>query len=69
MRAMGITLVLAAGLGAMSRLGFMMVAPPLALVLMWISGERRWLWFIIGAGAVPAGIWVFVVQILGRQLI
>ena len=68
-RGLGIVLVLAVALAAMSDLGFMVVAPALALTLMWISGERRWHWFAIGAGLVPAAIWVFVVQILGRQLI
>ena len=53
----------------MSQFGFMLVAPALALALMWLSGERRWRWYAIGAGLVPAAIWVFVVQILGRQLI
>ena len=68
-RGLGIVLVLAVALAAMSDLGFMVVAPALAMTLMWISGERRWRWFAIGAGLVPAAIWVFVVQILGRQLI
>ena len=69
LRGLGIVLLLALALAAMSQFGCMLVAPALALALMWLSGERRWRWYAIGAGLVPAAIWVFVVQILGRQLI
>ena len=69
LRRLGIVLLLVVALAAMSQFGFMLVAPALALALMWLSGERRWRWYAIGAGLVPAAIWVFVVQILGRQLI
>ena len=69
LRGIGIVLLQALALAAMSQFGFMLVAPALALALMWLSGERRWRWYAIGAGLVPAAIWVFVVQILGRQLI
>ena len=69
LRGLGIVLLQALALAAMSQFGFMLVAPALALALMWLSGERRWRWYAIGAGLVPAAIWVFVVQILGRQLI
>ena len=69
LRALAIILVLILAVLAMSRLGFLLVAPALALTLMWISGERRLRWFVLGTTMVPAAIWVFVVQILGRQLI
>lgn len=69
LRGLGIVLLLALALATMSQFGFMLVAPALAMTLMWLSGERRWRWYAIGAGLVPAAIWVFVVQILGRQLI
>ena len=69
LRGLGIVLLLALALAAMSQFGFMLVAPALALALMWLSGERRWRWYVIGAVLVPAAIWVIVIQILGRQLI
>ena len=68
-RAGGIVLLLAVGLALMSRFGFITVAPLLALALMWIGGERRWHWLVTGGLMVPAMIWLFVVQVLGRQLI
>ena len=61
--------LLAAGVAAMGRLGFIVVAPFLALAIMLLIGERRPGWLALGAGAVPAMVWVFVVQILGRPLL
>ncbi|MGC6453262.1 MAG: tripartite tricarboxylate transporter TctB family protein [Candidatus Puniceispirillaceae bacterium] len=61
--------LLAAGVAAMGRFGFIVVAPFLALAIMLLIGERRPGWLALGAGAVPAMVWVFVVQILGRPLL
>ena len=53
---------------AMSRLGFVWVAPPAMLVLMLLIGERRPLWLGLGALALPAVVWWGVVVLLGRTL-
>jgi len=61
--------VLVGGVMTMASFGFVRVAPILALATMLLIGERRPLWLAAGALALPAMIWVFVVQILGRPLI
>ena len=60
--------VIAAGLFAMSRFGFAIVSPFLALAIMLIFGERRPIWLTLGAVGMPAAIWLLVVQILERPL-
>lgn len=60
--------ILATGLYAMSWVGFVYVAPVLALVIMWAIGERRPLWLGLGVVAMPAIIWFLVTQVLGRAL-
>ena len=57
------------GVAAMAGVGFALVAPVLALAIMLLIGERRPWWLAVGALAMPAMIWVFVVQILGRPLL
>ena len=60
--------LLAVGLFIMSHVGFVYAAPLIALVLMLLIGERRPLWLGLGVVAVPAVIWVMVVQVLDRPL-
>jgi putative tricarboxylic transport membrane protein len=60
--------LLMAGLLLMGQFGFVYVAPPLALAVMLMIGERRPLWLIAGAAAMPAAIWLLVVQVLDRAL-
>ena len=60
--------VIAAGLFAMSRFGFAVVSPFLALAIMLIFGERRLFWLGLGCVGMPAVIWFLVVQILERPL-
>lgn len=60
--------MLAAGLWAISGFGFMAVAPVLALALMLVAGERRWVWLAAGALGTPGAIWLFVSVLLERPL-
>ncbi|MGJ8585910.1 MAG: tripartite tricarboxylate transporter TctB family protein [Marinosulfonomonas sp.] len=60
--------VLALGIYATSLFGFEFVAPVLALVIMWMIGERRPLWLISGVILMPALIWFLVTFVLGRAL-
>lgn len=60
--------LLAAAIYAMTLVGFMYVAPVLALILMLMIGERRPLWLGLGVVAIPAAIWVLVTQLLERAL-
>ncbi len=58
--------VLAAAIYAMSLVGFLYVAPALALVIMLMIGERRPLWLGFGVVLMPALIWFLVTQLLER---
>ena len=60
---------LAGAVGLMSVIGFMLVSPVLALVLMRIGGERRPLWLVVGALVMTALIWFCVAFLLGLVLI
>ena len=60
--------VMALGLFAMSRFGFVIVSPLLALAIMLLFGERRPFWLALGCVGMPAVIWLLVVQILERPL-
>ncbi|WP_171181619.1 tripartite tricarboxylate transporter TctB family protein [Ruegeria sp. HKCCD8929] len=60
--------VMALGLFAMSRFGFVIVSPVLALAIMLLFGERRPFWLALGCVGMPAIIWLLVVQILERPL-
>jgi putative tricarboxylic transport membrane protein len=62
------SVVLAAGIYAMSLFGFDFVAPPLALAIMLMIGERRPLWLIAGVIVMPLIIWFLVTYPLGRAL-
>ena len=52
----------------MGQFGFVAVAPPAALVVMLLIGERRPFWLAAGAIVLPAVIWVTVVHLLERTL-
>lgn len=69
LRAAAHVLLLVAGVAAMANFGFVFVAPLLSLAIMLLIGERRPGWLVLGALVMPATIWVFVVQILGRPLL
>ena len=60
--------VIAVTLFAMSRFGFVIVSPFLALTIMLVFGERRPIWLGLGCMGMPAAIWLLVVQILDRPL-
>ncbi|KGJ03076.1 putative tricarboxylic transport membrane protein [Paracoccus halophilus] len=60
--------ILFAALYAISWIGFVVVAPLLALTLMLMVGEHRPLWLAIGVVVIPALIWLLVTQLLGRAL-
>lgn len=60
--------ILGLAIYAMSKVGFLYVAPVLALVLMLMIGERRPLWLGIGVVLIPAAIWGLVTQLLERGL-
>lgn len=60
--------VVSAGVLAIAWVGFLDVAPVLALVLMLLIGERRPLWLLAGVAGVPAFIWFCVEILLQRPL-
>lgn len=60
--------LLVVGLYGMSRFGFELIAPVLALAIMIAIGERRPLWLGMGVVAMPALIWFLVTLVLGRSL-
>lgn len=60
--------VLGASIYAMSLVGFLYVAPVLALVVMLMIGERRLLWLGFGVVLMPTLIWFLVTQLLERGL-
>jgi putative tricarboxylic transport membrane protein len=67
-KAFSYVLVLAAAIYAMSLVGFLYVAPVLALVMMLMIGERRPVWLGVGVALMPALIWFLVTQLLERGL-
>ncbi|MFT5616035.1 MAG: putative tricarboxylic transport membrane protein [Granulosicoccus sp.] len=60
--------LLIGALYAMSLVGFIYIAPLLALLLMGLIGERRPFWLGLGVIVIPALIWVVVVWLLDRNL-
>ncbi len=60
--------LLVVALVLMGGLGFVWVAPVLALAVMLLAGERRLFWLVAGAVAMPAAIWFCVVILLERPL-
>ena len=61
--------IIAVGLFAMSRFGFVFISPFLGLAIMLLFGERRPLWLALGSLGMPAAIWFLVVQVLERSLL
>ena len=53
---------------AMSYLGYIYIAPILALLVMLIIGEKRPTWLLGGCVIAPAAIWFLVTQLLDRSL-
>ncbi|MBM9513462.1 tripartite tricarboxylate transporter TctB family protein [Desulfogranum marinum] len=52
----------------MMTINYMMAAPILMLVLMWVIGERRWKWLFTGIALLPACIWFCIDFLLKRPL-
>jgi putative tricarboxylic transport membrane protein len=61
-------LLTTAGVWSMKHLGFEYVAPVMAGLLLWVVGERRPLWLILGAFVSPLLLWAFFEIALGRLL-
>ncbi|MFT5700041.1 MAG: putative tricarboxylic transport membrane protein [Desulforhopalus sp.] len=47
---------------------YLLAAPLLMLVLMWVVGERRWGWLFIGVVLLPTFIWFCIDYLLQRPL-
>jgi putative tricarboxylic transport membrane protein len=65
------TLIFVLCLGAlflMRHIGFIYVAPALALIVMLMIGERRPLWLFTGIILAPVSLWAVVVFVLKRSL-
>lgn len=60
--------MLAAGLYAIDLAGFVWAAPFIALVLLLAAHERRPVWLLVAAVAVPFSIWLAVAVLLERPL-
>jgi len=60
--------LVAAALWVMARVGFLWVAPALAVALVLLLGERRWPYLLGAAVGAPAAIWLVVVPLLQRSL-
>lgn len=60
--------LLSVGLFVMSYVGFIYTVPFIALIIMFLIGERRPFWLGIGVIGLPVIIWVLVVQVLERSL-
>lgn len=60
--------LVAAGVWLISRFGFELVAPLLALTLMLVIGERRPFWLLLGGAGIPFAIWLAVPVLLDRPL-
>ena len=60
--------ILCAGIYGISWIGFLYVAPLLALTIMIVIGERRPHWLALGAIGMPTFIWFLITQVLDRSL-
>lgn len=67
-QAFAYVVVLGVAIYAMTLVGFLYVAPVLALIIMLMIGERRPLWLGLGVVVMPAAIWFLVTQLLERAL-
>lgn len=60
--------IIALGVWLMGRFGFEYIAPPLALGIMLLMGERRWHWLVTGGVVIPIVVWLIVEHGLDRML-
>lgn len=60
--------LVSAGVFLISLFGFEIVAPPMALAIMLLIGERRPLWLVLGVAGIPLLIWLAVPVLLDRPL-
>ena len=67
-RALGYLALAVVSVTAMTWAGFVFVAPAMVLAVMLLAGERRPLWLLLGAVAVPGVVWLVVVGLLDRTL-
>lgn len=68
LRVVGVTALTGLAVLAMLWWGYLVSAPILTFVLMWICGERRPLWLTFGSILCPLIIWAIFVPGLGRVL-
>ncbi len=61
-------LVSLVGLYCIHRVGYLITAPILVMILMLMVGERRWLWLFTGAVVIPLAIWYCIEVLLKRPL-
>lgn len=62
------SIVLIVSVYAISKFGFIVIAPVMAFTVMLLIGERRPLWLVLGAVIMPGVIWFLVTQLLDRVL-
>ena len=60
--------ILTIGYYAIAQIGYVYIAPLIALAIMLILGERRLLWLATGVVLMPAIIWFAIVILLDRSL-
>lgn len=60
--------VTALGLWLMPRLGYLITAPLMAAPLIFLIGERRPVWVLLGLALAPSVVWLVVTTLLGRPL-
>ena len=53
---------------ALEVVGYLYTAPVLVGAIMLLSGERRWLWYIVGLVVMPTFIWLVFEIVLRRPL-
>ncbi|NQV55324.1 MAG: tripartite tricarboxylate transporter TctB family protein [Rhodospirillales bacterium] len=68
LRAVAVIAACLAATFAFEFFGYMVIAPVLVVVLMFLTGERRWFWIGIGFAVFPALIWAIFEIVLRRPL-
>lgn len=68
LRALLILFIGILGLWLMKYVNYIAAAPLLMLVLMWMIGERRWKWLLVGVVLLPAFVWFCIDYLLNRPL-
>ena len=68
LRIAGVAAIIAIAIVVINLIGFLVVAPALALAVSLLCGERRWPWLLAAAAAAPAAIWLIVSVLLARPL-